>query len=502
MELELKKEIVSTLMSKGVLVDRAMLEELNSITKPEGFHSFLLEESFVSKNNFSFSELLQKFRLSQEKSLEIPEASIVFSYEEEPKKREVQDFIGFFTSRYTAMKRLLEHRQELQNLTSINRVFQKKEKEQLALIGIVTDKQKTKTGKIVLSLEDLTGTIKVMVSPNNNEAFALAADVVLDEILGVVGSGSGELFFANTLLFPDIPLYKELKKSPDEAYALFMGDFHFGSKVFLKEAFEKFLSWIRGEYGGEKQKEIVSKIKYIFMVGDLVDGVGIYPNQENDLEINDIYAQYVEFAKQLRRIPKNIRIVICPGNHDAMRIAEPQPPLYKDFAKPVWELPNVTMVSNPAVVNIHSSNSFPGFDVLLYHGFSFTYYADAVDSIRAQGGQERVDLIMQFLLQRRHLAPTHKSTLYLPDAKKDSLVIEKIPDFFATGHIHRVAASNYRNITLLSCSCWLETTEFQEKLGLHPQPGRVLMANLQSRKVKIIKFFDEEKIKEAQKNNK
>jgi DNA polymerase II small subunit len=396
------------------------------------------------------------------------------------------------------MKRMLEHRNELQNLTSINRVFQKKEKEQLALIGIVTDKQKTKTGKIVISLEDLTGTIKVMVSPNSKEAFAVASDVVLDEVLGVVGSGSGEVIFANSLIAPDVPLYKELKKSPDETYALFMGDFHFGSKVFLKDSFEKFMSWISGDYGGEKQKEIVSKIKYIFMVGDLVDGVGIYPNQEAELEINDIYAQYVTFAKQLARIPENIRIIICPGNHDAMRIAEPQPPLYKDFAKPVWELPNVTMVSNPAVVNIHSSGAFPGFDVLLYHGFSFTYYADAVDSIRSQGGQERVDLIMQFLLQRRHLAPTHKSTLYLPDAKKDSLVIERIPDFFATGHIHRVAASNYRNITLLSCSCWLETTEYQEKLGLHPQPGRVLMVNLQSRKVKIIKFFDEDK----QKNDK
>ena len=154
-----------------------------------------------------------------------------------------------------------------------------------------------------------------------------------------------------------------------------------------------------------------------------------------------------------------------------------------------WKLPNVTMVSNPAMVNIHSSEKFPGFEVLLYHGFSFIYYADQVESIRSQGGQERVDLIMEFLLKRRHLAPTHKSTLYLPDAKKDSLVIENIPDFFLSGHIHRVAASNYRNVTMLNCSCWLKTTEFQEKLGLKPQPGRALLVNLQSRKVKIMKFF-------------
>jgi DNA polymerase II small subunit len=271
-----------------------------------------------------------------------------------------------------------------------------------------------------------------------------------------------------------------------------MGDFHFGSKVFLKDAFEKFISWISREQGSEAQKELAKKVKYLFLVGDLVDGVGEYPGHEYDLEIPDIYAQYSEFAKHLSRIPSGIRIIVCPGNHDAMRIAEPQPTLYKDFAEPVWNLPNVTMVSNPAMVNIHASKEFPGFDVLLYHGFSFIYYADNVESIRNSGGQQRVDMIMKFLLQRRHLAPTHRSNLYLPDPLKDNLVIEKIPDFFTTGHIHRVSATNYRNVTLLSCSCWLEKTEYQEKRGLHPQPGRAILVNLQTRKVKIMNFYTTE----------
>ena len=174
-----------------------------------------------------------------------------------------------------------------------------------------------------------------------------------------------------------------------------------------------------------------------------------------------------------------------------MRIAEPQPPLYKDFAEAVWKLPNVTMVSNPAYVNIHKTEKFPGIDVLMYHGFSFTHYADAVESIRSAGGQARSDLIMKYVLQRRHLAPTHKSTLYLPDPHKDSLVIDKVPDFFVSGHIHRASASNYRNVTMLNCSSWLRKTEYQEKVGLHPQPGRAILVNLQTRKVKILKFYDD-----------
>jgi DNA polymerase II small subunit/DNA polymerase delta subunit B len=60
-----------------------------------------------------------------------------------------------------------------------------------------------------------------------------------------------------------------------------------------------------------------------------------------------------------------------------------------------------------------------------------------------------------------------------------------------SGHIHRASASNYRNVTLLNCSSWLKKTEYQEKVGLHPQPGRAILVNLQTRKVKILKFYDD-----------
>ena len=46
------------------------------------------------------------------------------------------------------------------------------------------------------------------------------------------------------------------------------------------------------------------------------------------------------------------------------------------------------------------------------------------------GGYHRADLIMKFLLKRRHLAPSFKSTPYHPSHKEDPLLIKKIPDFF------------------------------------------------------------------------
>jgi DNA polymerase II small subunit len=162
--------------------------------------------------------------------------------------------------------------------------------------------------------------------------------------------------------------------------------------------------------------------------------------------------------------------------------------LYKDFAKPIWDLPNVVLVSNPAFVNIGATEEFSGFDVLLYHGYSFDYYMANVESIRNNGGYDRADLMMKFLFQKRHLAPTHTSTLYIPDTKTDPLVINRVPDFFLTGHIHKTAVANYRGITMICGSCWQSKTSFQEKVGHHPEPSRVPIINLQTRDVKILKF--------------
>ncbi|MBW2987837.1 hypothetical protein KY336_04780, partial [Candidatus Woesearchaeota archaeon] len=90
------------------------------------------------------------------------------------------------------------------------------------------------------------------------------------------------------------------------------------------------------------------------------------------------------------------------------------PMLSKEYAKPLWDLPNVTMVTSPGIVNIHGSKNFPGFDILIYHGFSVFYYLDNVEKIREEGGIKNPDKILKYLLRMRHLAPTHTSTLYIP----------------------------------------------------------------------------------------
>ncbi len=524
-----KREIASFFIEKGLLLTEDLLEALSRDSNVEEIYSLISKNSssdLVVLNN-DLKEIFCKGDAKDimchevEKSIviaqkqgnasrydsviealqqEMPQkpappspaheekrVSIKSCYKEDVKKREIQDFVAYFNSRYSSIEKILRQRAEMQSILSIARVVSKKDKETISVIGLVSEKATTKNGNIILTIEDSTGTIKVLVNKTKKELFEQAKDIVYDEIIGIVGVNGDNVIFANSIIWPDLP-QNSLKKCNDEVFALFLSDMHVGSKNFLAEEFEKFISWIRGESGSEAQRNIAKKVDYIFIIGDLVDGVGIYPGQEEELAIKDIYAQYEECARLLTRIPERIKIIICPGNHDSMRIAEPQPELYKDMARPMWGLKNAVMVTNPSMVTIHSTPEFSGFDVLMYHGYSFDYYVANVDSIRNGGGYDRADLIMKFLLQRRHLAPSHKSTLYIPDSKKDFLVIENVPDFFVTGHIHKTSVANYKGITMISGSCWQSKTAFQEKVGHNPEPCRVPIVNLKTRDIKILKF--------------
>ena len=141
---------------------------------------------------------------------------------------------------------------------------------------------------------------------------------------------------------------------------------------------------------------------------------------------------------------------------------------------------------------LQSSKDFPGFNILMYHGYSFPYFGDNVPSIREKGGLFRCDLIMKYLLQKRHLAPTHGSNLYVPDDECDSLVIDKIPDIFVSGHIHQITAGTYRNISLINSSCWVVQSEDNAKRGIVPHPGKIPIINLQTREIKIMNFLSDE----------
>lgn len=490
------EEILSTLMEKGVLISPELFERqideetLREISKKDIYY---LDEKFLkdfedAKNNKKNQEIKKENAETKNTKIKIKQ-----SYQIPPRKRSFQDFVSLFNNRYNNISQMLKSRQELSGITSISRLKTKNQNEKASIIGMVLEKSTTKNNNLVLTVEDPTGKVNVVIinTDKNKELYNSALDISLDEVIGITGTWLNTAIFPERITLPDIPLSKELKKQSEEEYLAIIGDTHFGSKVFMKEEFQKFIEWIQAKSGNQEQIDIAQKVKYVVLPGDIVEGVGIYPSQEEDLEIVDIQDQYQEAANWLKKIPRHIEIIAMSGNHDAGRLSEPQETPFKDMAKPLWDMQNVTMVSNPAYINIGQTKDFQGFDILLYHGGSLIYYSDHIPSIRAAGGQKRCDLIMKYLLQRRHLAPAHGSTLYLPDAEKDYLLIDLVPDFFITGHIHRSSVANYRNVTMINSSCWTETTDDQIKRGLEPLPGRIILVNLKTRQVKVMNFLTE-----------
>src|SRR3989344_3708084 len=406
---------------------------------------------------------------------------ILSSYLKQGKKFGVEDFVGYFKARLSDVKAILQERAELENLFSINRLSSARQT--VSIIGIVYDKKVTKNKNLIFEVEDLTGKVKILVSQNKEEVYKKAEEIPLDAVVAFKCSGDKEILFAQDILFPD-SILPERKRSSVEEYVCFISDVHIGSKNFLEESFLKFIDYLNYKIPGTPE---VSKIKYLFIVGDLITGVGNYPDQEKDLIINNLEDQYNYAAELLGRIRKDIQIIISPGNHEGVRLMEPQPLYDEKYAWALYGMENVFLTENPAVVNIGANKDFPGLNVLTYHGFSYPFYADNVSSLIKIKAMNSPEKIMDYLLKFRHLAPTHGSAQYFP-SDNDFHFIKENPVIFVSGHTHKSGVAYHNNIMIISGSSWESLTAYQEKFGNLPDHCKVPLLNLKTREVKILDF--------------
>lgn len=398
------------------------------------------------------------------------------------KKYEPQDFIRHFRNRLLKLKDILQDRRELKNLISIDKISGTRFG--ISIIGIVLDKRVTKNKNILFEIEDLTGKVRVLVNQNKKEVYEKAEDVSLDSVIGFNGSGNREILFANEIVFPDTRLLQR-KRSPVEEYALFIADIQVGSRLFMEKNFLKFIDYLNGKVPNTPEAE---KIKYLFIVGDIVEGVGVFPRQEKELELKDLEDQYAKIAELLGKIRRDITIIISPGNHDGVRLMEPQPTFDEKYAWPLYNLKNVILVSNPAYVNFGAKKDFFGFNILMYHGFSYPYYANNVPRFMSVGNALNTPTkIISYLLKHRHLAPAHTSIQYAP-SDDDPLMIKKVPDIFVSGHTHKLEISYYNNILIISTATWEEQNKYQQRMSNEPDFCKVPMFNLKTGQIQILDF--------------
>ena len=429
----------------------------------------------------------------REKQKNRSDYEIVFNYEDFIKKREMKDFVTLFNNRLKQIGSILKTRVELSGALPARRLKEKQPREKVSFIGMISELSVTKNDNVIIKAEDRTGELTFIASASRQEIIDKTKEIFLDEVVGLKGTvGNGGVIFLEDIIWPDVPVDRPLKKARSDISAVFISDIQIGRR-FLYPEFQKFIDWLNGKHEDPDVAELSKKVKYLFIVGDLVDGVGLFPGQEQEAEIKDIYEQFDAVADFLEQVPERITIFAIAGNHDPVRLAEPQPKIPKKLAKRLYEMSNMVMLTNPSIVKIAKEEDFSGIEVLLYHGMSFDYYIAENDIIRKAGGYEAPQEVMKLLLKKRHLAPTHKSSTYIPDIRKDFLVIESVPDIFASGHIHRMRADQYRSTQILMCGTWMGKTPFEEKVGHMPEPALAYHVDLKTRKTTMIDFMSQER---------
>lgn len=398
-------------------------------------------------------------------------------------KLEVQDFVGHFRNRYMQLQRILMQRPDLHNLIALNKLGS--ERSQVSVIGIVSEKKMSKKGNLIITLEDLTGKLPVVFRLDKPELAQKVGNILLDDVIAVKGSGNKDFLFASSFYFPDSFL-PEKKTFSSPVSLAFISDLHCGSNRHLGKSLHNFITWL----GSDDPK--AKSIRFLFISGDTVDGVGVFPGQEFVLAQKSLRQQYELLASYLSRVPKSITMFLCPGQHDASRVAEPQPPPLASYAAPLYALENLILVTNPTYVTLCEGTK--EFKVLMYHGASIHSLIHEIPELRLGKAHRTPAKAVKHMLQRRHLAPTHSEVTYIPCAERDPLVISEVPDVLCTGEVHRLDIESYNGVLIITGSCWQGQTPFEEKVGNIPDPCKVPVLSLDTRELKIYDFSDPEEL--------
>ena len=185
------------------------------------------KEILIKANNYLLTFIDQKAELKIQEKQDVQEKEpesltkeakrniiVTDIIEPEIKKITVKDFVMNYRDRFLFLKNFIQE-QDLKNLTSIGKISNNRRI--VSIIGLVFKKRMTKNKNLLLEIEDLTGKVTVLINHNRTELFEKAKNIVLDEVIGIKGSGSNEIIFANEVSFSDIAAREKKKSNKDKS---------------------------------------------------------------------------------------------------------------------------------------------------------------------------------------------------------------------------------------------------------------------------------------------
>ena len=382
---------------------------------------------------------------------------------------EYDQFVTTFRDRYEQLSKLLKGRVNHRPATAIADMPGGSDAE---MIGLVNDIRSTASGHWLIELEDTTGTFPALVMKDRPIA-ELVDELLLDECIAVQGTLADDsgILFTDSIHFPDVPRTFRPSTADRHVQAALISDIHVGSQEFMTDAWNRFADWLHTEEA--------EHVEYLLIAGDMVEGVGVYPDQDEELDIIDIFDQYEAFSEHLKAVPGDMEIVMTPGNHDAVRLAEPQPGFDEELRQ-IMSAHNPRISGNPSLVTIE------GVSVLMYHGVS-------LDEVIAELPEEKASYdephkAMYQLLKKRHVAPQYGGKMRLAPETKDYLTIDTVPDIFHTGHVHKLGWGKYHNVLAVNSGCWQAQTAFQKKVNIDPDVAHAPIVDLDTLEMTVRKF--------------
>ncbi|WP_152039508.1 DNA-directed DNA polymerase II small subunit [Salinigranum salinum] len=382
---------------------------------------------------------------------------------------EYDDFVDVFRDRYERLSKLLRGRVNHRPATAIQEMPGRSDAE---MIGLVNDVRSTASGHWIVELEDTTGVFPCLVM-KDKEIADHVEELLLDECVAVSGTLSDDagVLFVDDLYFPDVPRSHRPSTADRHVQAALISDVHVGSQEFVADAWSAFADWLHTEEADH--------VEYLLVAGDMVEGVGVYPNQDEELDIIDIYDQYEAFAEYLKEVPGDVEIVMIPGNHDAVRLAEPQP-AFDEELREIMSAHDARITGNPSTVTIE------GVSVLMYHGVSLDEVIAELPTEKASYDDPHT--AMYQLLKKRHVAPQFGGRNRLAPEEKDYLTIDSVPDVFHTGHVHKLGYGKYHDVLAVNSGCWQSQTAFQKSVNIDPDVGYAPIVDLDTLNLSVRKF--------------
>jgi len=384
-----------------------------------------------------------------------------------------QEFREYFMSRYEKLSRILRRR--LAGAIDLRSALKLKEGQEAYVIAMLLEKRESKKAWI-LRVDDPSAEAKV-IFPKSRASNGNLDMLLRDAVFGIKVSKSGESLMAEEVVLPEVAA-EDRGEAGCEAYACLISDIHLGSKHFRADLFESFLDWINRGRDPEAKR-----LRFLVIAGDLVDGVGVYPNQHKELEVFSVEEQVSRLSRLLEEVPENVKIIVGPGNHDPIRRALPQPPLQERYRRILERSGrSFIFVGNPAYVKLC------GRSLLIYHGQGLDDVIQNLPRFSHSNLGRSLGKLLEILLRHRHLCPVYgESTPILP-IREDLLVIDRVPSILHTGHVHVAYAGSYKGVRLINSGTWQEQTSYQRSAGLEPTVGVMALINFRNLSIKVRRF--------------